>query len=116
LRPFAIEQCLLSFDAPSVSGQRSIVPNHSMTGDRNRKVVGCAGSGNSPHRLWRSDSLRDFRVRDRLAYWDFLQRLPYAALEGSAANVERQVEPYAGRFDKADNPRNQRFIFFVSAD
>ena len=87
-----------------------------MTRDYHRKIVGCAGTGNSAYRRGRPDPLRDFRVRDRLAYRDFLQRLPHAALKGRTADVERQVESYLGSFDKADNPSNQRFIVFVGAD
>ena len=87
-----------------------------MTRDRDREVVGCAGTGNSAYCLGRPDPLRDFRVRDRLPYRDFLKRLPHTPLEGRAPDIERQVQSYLGSFDKADNPSNQRFIIFVSAD
>jgi hypothetical protein len=50
-RPFAIEQYLLALNAPGISRQGSVVPDHSVTRDRNRKIVGCAGTGNSAYRL-----------------------------------------------------------------
>ena len=74
-----------------------------MTRDRDREVIGRAGTGNRTHGLGRSYPLRDFHVRDCLAYWNFPQRLPHTALEGRASHVERQIQSDLGKFNKSDD-------------
>ena len=87
-----------------------------MTGYSDREIIGRAGTRYGTHSLGRTHSLSDFHVRNRLADWNFLQRLPNTALESRAADVEGQIEPHLRSFDKADNPGNQRLIVLVGTD
>jgi len=63
-----------------------------MTGYNDCEVIGRAGARNGTHSPGRTDPLRDFRVRNRLADRDFLQHLPHATLEGRAADIEREIK------------------------
>ena len=80
-----------------------------MAGNRDRQRIGCARLCHGTHRFWRADALGNLGVARRFADRNFGERLPNALLKRGAAHIERQVEPYARRFDEADHFRDQLF-------
>ena len=87
-----------------------------MAGNGDSEFVRRACSGDGTHRLRRSDAPSDFGVGNRLADGDLLERLPYALLEGRAANVEREIEADPRRFNEADNLRDKGLIVAIGAN
>ena len=71
--------------------------------------IGSAGASYSPHGAWLADLACHVGVAAGLAAGNLLERLPYLALEGCGANVERQVD---GRVFAA-NGRQQRLDVFA---
>src|SRR5262245_3132570 len=110
------EQGALAFHAEAIARQRAIAAHDAMAGDRYGERVRAAGLGDRPDRLRRSDAPRDLRVARCRTGRDLAQCSPDALLESGAANVERQVEPQAGRLDERHDLRNQPFERGVAGD
>src|SRR5215470_3212183 len=87
-----------------------------MAGNGDCEIVRRTGAGNGAHRLRRSDASSDFRVGNRLADGNLLERLPYTLLEGGAAHVERKVEADPRGLNETDNPRDQGLIVTIGAN
>ena len=115
-RNFSVDQGLLALNPPRIARQRSVVPHHAVTRYGDREVVRGAGTGNRTYGSGRTNSLRDFCVGNCLADRDLLERLPHPPLEGSAADVKRQIETEPRGFDQADNARHKGFVVPVGSD
>src|SRR5262249_28747404 len=87
-----------------------IVPNDAVAGDSDGEIVRSARAGNRAYAPGGSDTPSNFRIRSRLADWDLLKRMPYALLEGGAANIERKIKADPRRLNEADNPSHQGLI------
>ena len=87
-----------------------------MAGNGNSEFVRRACFGDGTRRFRRSDAPSDFGVANRRADGDFAQHLPYALLEGRAANVEREIEANRRRFNEADNLRDKGLIVAIGAN
>ncbi len=60
--------------------------------------------------------LGNLQVARRLASRHGTQRLPYALLEGRAADVQRKIQPQGRRFHEAHHARHQLLEVAISAD
>src|SRR5262245_59149775 len=84
-----------------------------MAGNGDREVVRRARAGDGADRLRCSDTTSDFAVGNRLAEGNFLERLPYAPLEGGTADVERKIEAHPRPLDETDNACHQRLVVAI---
>ena len=87
-----------------------------MAGNSDSQIVSGAGARDGAHRLRRSDAPGELGVGNRLAGRDLLERLPYALLEGCAADVDGKIEAPSRRFNQADNLRDQGLIIAIRAN
>src|SRR4051812_28785523 len=92
----------LAFHTPAVASQGAVVAHHAVTGDRDCQFVCRASLCHSPNRLGSTDTPGNIGVAYRLPCRNSPQCLPHALLESRAAHIQRQVQPDAWRFDKAD--------------
>ena len=63
-----------------------------------------------------ADALRDLSIRHGRADRDLLERLPYASLESSAANIKGKIQTNPRRLDEPDYPSHQSFVVTIGAD
>src|SRR5262249_42797246 len=112
----AVEQSALAFDTPGVSRERTVLADHTVTGDRDGEIVRGARSGYRPYRFRGSDAPSDLRIGHLLADRNGLERLPYASLEGRAANVQGKMHADAGCLDETDDPRDQGLVVAIGTD
>src|SRR5262245_53986503 len=87
-----------------------------MAGNGDGKFVRRTRSGHRTCRLRGSNTPRDLSIANRLAYANLSERLPHTLLKGRAADVKWKVEADRGRFDKADNSRNQSLVIVIGAN
>ena len=80
-------------NTPAISRQCAVVAHHAMARDRYSQRVGAAGLGNGPNRSWGADKLGDVAITRSRTSRNLLQRLPDSLLKGSAADIERKVQP-----------------------
>src|SRR3569623_1198883 len=92
----------LAFHTPAVARQGAVVTHHAVTGDRDCQFVCCASLCHSPDRLGSTDTLGNVRIANGPSCGNSPQCLPHTLLESSAAHIQRQVQPNARRFNKAD--------------
>src|SRR4051794_126200 len=78
--------------------------------------IGRTRTGHGAHGLWRSDSARKLGIADGAPHRDPAERPPAALLKGSSSQIERQVEPQAGRLDHADDTGHDPLERGVAAD
>src|SRR5215467_8381153 len=113
---FAVQQNALAFDAPSIAGERTVAANDTMAGNGDGKIVRGARSCHGADRRRCANALRNLRIGDRRADWDFLERLPHASLESSAANIKGKIQANPRRLDEPDYPSHQGFVVTIGAD
>ena len=116
MRALFFQQRALAFHSPAITGQCPVVAHDAMARNRYGQRVRGTRSGDGPYRFRRADTFRDLGVARGLARRDFAQRLPYELLKRSAPYVEREIQAYARRFDKADYLGDESFEFAIVAD
>ena len=116
LRSFPVEQRALALDAPGIARERPIFPNDAVAGNGDGEIVRRACAGDRPHGFRRADASCDLVIGNGFAEGNVLQGLPYTLLEGSAANVERKIQPDPRRLNEADNSRDERLIVAIGAN
>jgi hypothetical protein len=112
----AVDQSALALNAPGIAGERVIVANHAMAGNRDGEIVLGSRARHGADRLGRADTPGDFGLGHCGTGRDFLEWLPHAFLESRAADIERQVQADLWNLDETDDPRHQRLIAAVGAD
>ena len=88
---FFLHKSPFAGNAPTVPGNRAIGANDAMAGDGDGDGVGRDGGGDRANGLWQTNACGDFGVSGGAAGWDFAEGVPHALLEGSAANVQREI-------------------------
>ena len=63
-----------------------------------------------------ANALCNLGIGDRRADRDLLERLPYASLESSAANIKGKIQANPRRLDEPDYPSHQGFVITIGAD
>src|ERR1700722_2814598 len=79
----------LSFDSPSVTRDRSIVPHHPMTWNSQCDLIRSASPSYGPHSFGCTYLTGNLGIRDSLACGNVAEGLPYPLLKGGAADIER---------------------------
>jgi len=87
-----------------------------MARDRHRQRIGTAGLRNRTHCRGRPDARGDLAVGCGSAGGNLPQRLPNALLEGSAPDVQGEVQADRRRFDQPDDAGDQRLEVRIATD
>ena len=116
LRSFAVDQDALAVDTPGIARGRTIVANDTMAGNGDSELVRGASACHGTDGPRRANAPRNFSIGHSRAGRDFLERLPHAFLEGSAANIKRKIQPDPWLFDESDDSRHQGLVVAISAD
>ena len=94
---FLLEQFALAFEAPAITGQFAVGADDAMTGNDEREGIGGAGirhDAGGDLRIGAVDQLGHLHVALGFTDGDRTKRIPYAALNRRAADVEREIEPF----------------------
>jgi len=83
-----LQQFLLAFHAPAISGERSIGSYDAMARDDQRHAIQRAGTGHGTRRIGLAHFAGDIAITARFAARDLPQCLPHAKLEDRTAEVE----------------------------
>src|ERR1700738_3206315 len=102
-RDFPVYQRLLAFDAPTITRHRSTVAHDAMTGDCQGDWILRAGLRDRSQRFGAAHLAGELRVGEGPSEQNRAKRIPNAALEWRAANVEVKVERIARHSDELQN-------------
>src|SRR5262245_12528030 len=112
----AVEEFLLAVEAPAVAGEGATLAEDAVAGNGDGEGVGGNGGGGGTNGAGLANAVGNFGVGRGGASGDFSQGVPDAALEGRAADVERQIETGVRRCDETDDVGDEARKFAVSAD
>ena len=87
-----------------------------MAGNGDGKIVRGASPGHGTGGRGYANAPRNLGIGDGRADWDFLERLPHASLESSAANIKGKIQANPRRLDEPDYPSHQGFVVTIGAD
>src|SRR6266481_4902188 len=90
-----IEQFALDVESATVSAERAVGGDHTMTGNNNRDGITVVRHADGAECMWMRDGLGDVAVRASLAVRDVEQGAPALQLKVGAAEVEGEAEVLA---------------------
>jgi hypothetical protein len=97
--PFEREQLAFQRQAASISGQRAVRPYHSVTWDNDGYRVLSVGGSNRAARTRTPDEMCDLAVGSRASERNVGDGVPNVFLEGTPAQVERELEHPPAAFE-----------------
>jgi len=89
---FEREQLLFEVGPAGVSSKRAIMPQHTMAGDYDRKVILMVRHTDRTRSAGLAQVPGNFAVAPRFPVWNFQQFTPDSDLKGSSGEIERKVE------------------------
>ena len=89
LQTFRGEQSLLAFEAPTIAAEAAVFADDAVAGNNDGDGIGGAGASHGADGPGIADAASNFGIGARLAAGNAPELFPNAALEGGAANVER---------------------------
>src|ERR1700682_5576845 len=104
---FALQQFALAFDTPAIARKLAVAAHHTVAGDGDGEVIGCASLSHCARGFRRADAFSDLCVADSGARRNLAQCLPHAFLKGGAAYIEGKAQAQRRCFDEPDDLRNQ---------
>ena len=114
--PFSCQKGSFAIHAPTISGDVSVVTNHSVARNGDRKCVRAASLRNSTRRIGGTYPVRHFGIADGLPGRNTLKLFPDTLLEGGAANIQRQVQSDSRSLDEANYLCDELLIPIIPTD
>src|SRR5262245_54267019 len=105
---FALQEPPLALRAQAVAAELAVAADDAVAGYDERHWVGGAGMANGALGVRLTNGVRDLAVAAGLAKRNPAQFLPYTALEGGGADIERQVDVRHLAGDEVDDLLDRR--------
>src|SRR5258708_15541746 len=105
--PFGGEQYFLALNAASISAERAVASDHAVAGDENADVVVAIGRAYGPDRFWMTNRGSDLGVTASFPGRNSPKLAPDRLLEGRTGDVDREIGPGKGTYDRLKSPPTQ---------